>query len=142
MAEKTRYGISIRSWRGAIGGVHFYVDSWREGADAPVEGLTYQDSHPRRFEKIQIERTLDAAAADALNKKDDDSLLGRIYTYKRGDTTERYDTEKDAVADALTHIRDTWGYAGPVEIGADYYYENPTVMTVEDFEALGKRLEH
>lgn len=120
IAEGYTVGIATRTWRGMGGmglALHHYGKIW------------CRDEYWNHMDGEDIQRVLDADGAAELNKKDNEfSFLGS-FNLKRGDKTNRFNTEDDVIRAGIRLLR-SYGYEGPIELGGDYDEDN-TVLSVE-----------
>ena len=126
-ASDYRYGIAIRTWRGGLGGVHYYGTVWK----CRHEHWKYDKDE--RVEEHRVVFKLDADDAAVLNAKDSTSWLGGVssFRHKAGDSCERYLYEEKLVEDALVLIDELWGHKGTIEEGLYYDCESPLIRNAE-----------
>ena len=79
-----------------------------------------------------LKRVLDADSADDLNKKDNEfGVLFGSLNYKRGDTTNRFDSEEDVIVAAIKFIREKYDCSFPLQLG-QVWDEDSSILSVQE----------
>ena len=113
----TRYGVEVQSYDMAVMAgfsVHFYGKVWR-----------YNESNEDFVsEREELWHELTASEALELNRIDRDIMIGS-FRWKPGMSSNRFESREDVVETGVAYIRENWGHEGPIEVGPNYYDDNP-----------------
>lgn len=114
--KPTKFGVDVTSfvYIGSMGAEHYYAEAWYGCVIGHHEQIKEKMTYP-----------MSAKTARYLNKKDD---CGTFFRYKKGDTTERFDTEEEAQKRGIEFLIEKFGKDIVIVNGGSRYFDDETVI--------------